>query len=197
VSTSLALSATGRLNGSSEGDCVSYLYLPSTSQRGRNANPPRMPSGLSWQTEPFAADADLIGPSVLHLIAATTAADTDWFVKLRLLPCAGTAMDLTQGWLRASHRELDPSRSTALRPYHPHTRRLSVPPNEPIDYDIAVLPTAQRIHAGDRLELQLRSADDPAFAMQAITHDEIGLPAINTVHDRSTLTLPLTTVSPR
>ena len=62
---------------------------------------------------------------------------------------------------------------------------------DPIDYDIAVLPTAQRIHGGDRLELQLRSADDPAFAIQTITHDEIGLPAINTVYDRSTLTLPL------
>jgi hypothetical protein len=33
--------------------------------------------------------------------------------------------------------------------------------------------------------------------MQAIAHDEIGLPAINTVYDRSTLTLPLDTVSPR
>ena len=195
--TSLVLSAEGRLGGSSVGESLSYLYLPSTSRRGRNANPLRMPSGLSWQTEPFAADADLIGPSVLHLVAATTAADTDWFVKLRLLPRAGTAVDLTQGWLRASHRELDPSRSTALRPYHPHTRRLSVPPKECVDYDIEILPTAQRIHPGDRLELQLQSADDPAFAMQAITHDEIGLPATNTVYDRSTLTLPLTTVNPR
>ncbi|HWT48236.1 MAG TPA: CocE/NonD family hydrolase, partial [Mycobacterium sp.] len=152
--TSLVLSGTGRLGGPTEGKTTSYLYLPATSQRGRNANPPRLPAGLSWQTEPFAADTDLIGPSVLHLVAATTAADTDWFVKLRLLPRHGTPMDLTQGWLRASHREVDDHRSTPLRPYHPHTRRLPVPHDEPIDYDIEILPTAQRIKAGERLELQ-------------------------------------------
>jgi uncharacterized protein len=197
ASTSLALSATGQLGGPTEGKTTSYLCLPPTSQRGRNANPPWLPAALSWQTEPFTAEANLIGPSVLHLVAATNAADTDWFVKLRLLPARGTPMDLTQGWLRASHRELDPHRSTALRPYHPHTRRLPVPQNEPIDYDIEILPTAQRINVGDRLQLQLQSADDPAFAMQAITHDQLGLPAINTVYDRSTLMLPMAPLKAR
>ena len=36
-----------------------------------------------------------------------------------------------------------------------------------------------------------------SFAMQAIAHDQLGLPAINTVCDRSTLTLLLCQVSPR
>ena len=39
-------------------------------------------------------------------------------------------MPVAKGWLRASHRELDPDLSLPHRPYHRHTRRQFLKPGE-------------------------------------------------------------------
>ncbi len=168
-----------------------YLFLPPTVRRGRNTNPPSMPPLLTWQTRPFASSAELIGPSVLHLEAASTAADTDWIVKLSDVAPHGHVLDLTQGWLRASHRAVDANRSTAWRPYHPHTNLEALTPGKPTSFAIEILSTAHVLRPGHRLRVALTSSDGVGFAMQQLSHYPLGAPARNTVLSSSRLRLPL------
>ena len=99
--------------------------------------------------------------------------------------------DLTQGWLRASHRAVDVHRSTPYRPYHPHDRAEPLTPDQQTTFAIEVLSTAHRLLPGHRRRLALTSDDRDAFAMQRLSHDPLGLPARNTVSSASRLTVPV------
>ena len=55
------------------------------------------------------------------------------------------------GWLRASHRELDPERSTDYLPVLAHRRALPLTPGEPARLDIEVWPSGTRFEAGEQL----------------------------------------------
>jgi hypothetical protein len=61
------------------------------------------------------------------------------------------------GWLRLSHRRLDPARSTALRPYHPYrqadTEQLT--PGKPELARIELLPFDHVFRAGSSLRLSI------------------------------------------
>jgi predicted acyl esterase len=111
---------------------------------------------------------------VLHLHVASTAADTDWIVKLSDVGPDGRVLDLTQGWLRASHRALDTDRSTPWRPYHPHDRPVALSPGEPTAFAIEVLSTAHVLRPGHRLRLAITSSDGSGFAMQGLSHYTVG-----------------------
>jgi predicted acyl esterase len=63
------------------------------------------------------------------------------------------------GWLRASHRELDPVKSTPDRPWHPHAAEKPLVPGEPTAVDIEIWPSATRFEAGERLQLVVRGSD--------------------------------------
>jgi predicted acyl esterase len=167
-----------------------YLHLPASFDLPKNANPPRLPGLLSWDTAPFERAVDLVGPFKLALHASSTASDADWIVKLQLVDAAGAASDLTQGWLRASHRALDPARSRPWRPVHRHERVEPLVAGEPTRFEIAIVPTAQRFKPGQRLRLLLTS-DDEGFAMQGLSHVGCGLAARNRVFGDSRLMVPL------
>jgi putative CocE/NonD family hydrolase len=167
-----------------------YQHLPGALDLPKNANPPGLPNRLSWQTEAFAAPVELVGPLVLRLNAASTATDADWIVKLQRIDAAGIASDLTQGWLRASHRALDPLRSKPYLPYHPHDRVEPLEPGRPTWFEIAIVPMAQRFEAGERLRLTLTSEDE-GFAMQGISHMSVGQPARHTIFSDSRLMVPV------
>jgi uncharacterized protein len=167
-----------------------YLHLPRALDLPKNANPPQLPAALSWDTAPFDETVDFVGPFKLSLHAASTAPDVDWIVKLLLIEADGTPCDLTQGWLRASHRALDPERSKPYRPYHPHDRTEPLVPGEPTWFEIAIVPTAQRFKRGQRLQLLLTSADE-GIAMQGLSHVTVGLQACNTIFSVSRLMVPI------
>jgi predicted acyl esterase len=66
---------------------------------------------------------------------------------------------VAQGWLRASHRRLDASRSEPWRPYHAHDRREPLVPGEPVALDIELWPTCIVVPAGYRLALSVLGRD--------------------------------------
>ncbi|MFO0007543.1 MAG: CocE/NonD family hydrolase C-terminal non-catalytic domain-containing protein, partial [bacterium] len=66
---------------------------------------------------------------------------------------------MAQGWLRASHRRLDASRSEPWRPYHAHDRREPLVPGEPVALDIELWPTCIVVPAGYRLALSVLGRD--------------------------------------
>src|SRR5439155_280707 len=108
---------------------------------------------VAWESDTLAAPVELIGPFVLHLLAASTATDTDWIVKLSDVAPDGTAVNLTQGWLRASHRTLDARRSRPYRPVPAGTKTQPPEPGKPTAFDIAILPLARRFQTGHRQRL--------------------------------------------
>jgi putative CocE/NonD family hydrolase len=158
------------------------------------------PQGLTFRTPVLERPLRLVGPIALHLVAASTANDTDWYAKLADVAPDGSESIVTEGALRASHRELDRAKSTPARPYHPHTNPQPIEPNRFYEYDVEIWPTAYELAKGHRLQLRLTSTDLPTHAPASIAFDRdrpqdaaVNLlpPAINTVRfDGSYLVLP-------
>ena len=102
-----------------------------------------------------------MGPIVLYLHAAITGEDADFIVKLKDVSSGRVATVLSRGWLKASHRELDPERSRPWQPFHPHTRAVPVDPGEVNEYVIELRPIATVFEKGHAIVLEVRSCDYP------------------------------------
>ncbi len=115
--------------------------------------------GVDYFTERFAQPTELTGPVSLTLHASIDATDTTWIVVLADVAPDGSATELTKGFLKASHRKLDPERSTPWRPYHPHLEEEPVVPGEIVEYAIELSPIANVFRAGNRLRLSIHCLD--------------------------------------
>ena len=118
---------------------------------------------LRYMTDPLPDDLLVIGPVSLTLYAAIDQEDTNWIVILkdvgpdvsvqtaregeRTVPQDLPERELTRGWLKASHRALDPQRSKPWAPWHPLTREAHQPvvPGEINEYQIEILFNRQPI----------------------------------------------------
>jgi uncharacterized protein len=125
--------------------------------------------GLSFLSAPFAQDTELTGPVAAKLWVSSSTSDADLFLVLRVftpdlreVTFAG-AIDphtpVAQGWLRASHRELDPELSREWRPYHSHRSQHQLVPGVPVELDIELWPTSIVVPAGCRIALAVRGRD--------------------------------------
>ncbi|GAI25438.1 unnamed protein product, partial [marine sediment metagenome] len=95
--------------------------------------------------------------------------DADIFVVLRVFDTVGKevvfqgALDphtpVGQGWLRASHRKLDPKRSLPYRPYHTHDEKQPLKPGQMVELDIEIWPTCIVVPKGYRIALTIRGKD--------------------------------------
>jgi uncharacterized protein len=134
---------------------------------------------LRYLTDPLPEDLLIAGPGVLNLFAEIDADDTNWIVVLkdvgpdasvmtvregeRELPNDLHEREVTRGWLKASHRALDPQRSKPGRPWHPLTRAAQKPvvPGEVTEYAIEIMATANLFRRGHRICLEIMSLDLP------------------------------------
>jgi uncharacterized protein len=119
------------------------------------------PQGLTFRTPVLERPRRVVGPIALHLAAASTATDTDWYAKLADVAPDGTESIITEGALRASHRALDRARSRPERPYHTHVDPRPIVPGRFYDYAVEIWPTAYELAAGHRLQLRVTSTDLP------------------------------------
>ena len=160
--------------------------------------------GLVWQTPALARPLTLVGPISMHLVARSTAPDTDWFVRVSDVAPGGKATLLTEGFLRASHRALNRKLSRPERPYHTHVDPQPIEPNKWIPYEIEVWPTANEFQPGHSVRLQLASNDTPNHTPGTFTLDKDdpsrfefrpNQPAVNTIRyggaDGSSVLLPV------
>ncbi len=105
----------------------------------------------------------------MKLFVSSSTEDADIFVVLRAFAPDGKevvfqgALDphtpIGQGWLRASHRKLDPALSTPYRPYHTHDERQKLVPGEPVALDVEIWPTSIVVPPGYRMALTVRGKD--------------------------------------
>jgi uncharacterized protein len=128
-----------------------------------------MGDGLTFKTAPLEAPLELTGPSALNLRLSSETTDADVFAVVRVFDPEGAevvfqgALDphtpVGQGWLRASHRKLDPKLSTPYRPYHTHDELQPLTPGQPVDLAIEIWPTCIVIPKGYRLAVTVRGKD--------------------------------------
>jgi hypothetical protein len=151
---------------------VSYM-------QGTPSRPGKMPRGVSFETPPMSEDTEITGPIVLNIWVSSTGEDTDIFATLRNIDAAGNDVPemgqqgepltcVTKGWLRASHRKLDPGKSLPYRPYHAHDERWWLKPGEIVECQVEVWPTSMAFRKGHKLRLDISPAD--GVGTQHFTH---------------------------
>jgi hypothetical protein len=105
---------------------------------------------LRYETPPLERDFECTGHPEAVLYAASSAVDTDFFVRLVDAHPDGLEMDISVGMVRARHRN-GLERSELLRP------------NEVTEFRIRLGPTACRFRAGHRLRVEITSSDFPNY----------------------------------
>jgi uncharacterized protein len=125
---------------------------------------------LTFTSAPLEFALEVIGPVTLVLYASSDQVDTDFIVRLcdqqpdgDPLPddVAPSAHIIGRGWLKASHRELDPAETTDLRPFHGHRDATPLEPGVAYRFDIEIWPVAHVFERGHRLRLELANGDSP------------------------------------
>jgi putative CocE/NonD family hydrolase len=161
--------------------------------------------GLTWRTPVLSAPMTLSGPIALHLVAASTATNTDWFAKIADVAPDGSQTIVAEGQLRASLRALARG-STRKEPLETLATPEALDPGTFYDFEIALAPTAYELAAGHQLQLRLTSYNMPNAlpgtldfnGTEPATSSFVPLPpATNTVRfggmDGTSLMLPVST----
>lgn len=103
---------------------------------------------LYYVTEPLSGDLTIAGHPEVVLYAASSAPDTDFFVRLVDDDPDGPALEVCYGFVRARHR-------------HGLDRDELLQPGETTEFHIKLGPTAVCFKAGHRIRLEITSSDFP------------------------------------
>ncbi|HVB76649.1 MAG TPA: CocE/NonD family hydrolase [Candidatus Nitrosotalea sp.] len=149
---------------------------------------------LSYRGPVLERALEVTGPIELRLCMASSATDTDWFATLLDEAPDGSTRELTRGWLRSSHREVDPARSRPNRPWHPHLRSLPLEAEREEELAIELMATSNLFLPGHRIRLDLSNCDSVNRHIASGYRRAVRLPAHNTVvhgPGKSRLNLPV------
>ncbi len=114
-------------------------------------------------------ETEITGPMAAKLFVSSSTQDADLFLVVRVFDPQGKELTfmgstdpntpIANGWLRASHRRLDPTKSTPYRPYHPHDRVEPLTPGEIYECDVEIVTSCIVVPAGWRVALTVRGKD--------------------------------------
>ncbi|MDN4592042.1 peptidase S15 [Xenophilus aerolatus] len=139
-----------------------------------------MKDGVSFSTPPFDEDIEFTGPVTLRLWISSSTRDADIFAVLRVFNPEGDEatfvgaherVAMALGWLRASHRKIDPSLSTPWRPWHTHDEVQKLTPGDVYPLDVEIWPTSMVFPKGWRLVLTLQGHDFIVTPPGRMRHD--------------------------
>jgi uncharacterized protein len=115
------------------------------------------------------AEVELTGPLAAKLHVSSSTEDADLLLIFRVFDPGGAevtfqgALDphtpVAHGWLRASHRKLDPELSLPFRPFHTHDERQMLTPGEIYALDVEIWPTSIVVPAGWTIALTIQGKD--------------------------------------
>ncbi len=98
--------------------------------------------GLTFHTPPMTHELEVTGPVAAKLWLSSDTTDADVFLALRVFDPAGKEVTFIGsndprtpvglGWLRASHRKLDPDETLPYRPWHTHDEAWRLEPGKPV-----------------------------------------------------------------
>ncbi len=123
--------------------------------------------GLTYTSEPLAADLEVTGHPVARLWVTSSDDDGDFFVYLEEVEPDGRSQYVTEGMLRASNRALhEPAWDTFGLPWHRGNAgdRVSLPAGEPVELVIDLQPTSNIFDAGNRIRVTVTTADEANFS---------------------------------
>ena len=125
--------------------------------------------GLTFLTPPLKEEIEITGPVAAKLWVSSDTNDADLFVVLRVYDPSGKEVvfigsndprtPVGLGWLRASHRKLDPKETKPYRPYHTHDEKQPLTPGVPVELDIEIWPTSIVVPVGYRIGFTVRGKD--------------------------------------
>jgi hypothetical protein len=127
------------------GSIVSWVYPPGSVDV---SGVQQRSDVLTYTTPVLARDVDVVGPLAFVLYASSSAADTDFAVRLSDVFPDGRAVQLQNGVLRARFRDL-PEEPSFLEP------------GEVYRLEVDMWATANRFAAGHRIRIDISSADFP------------------------------------
>ena len=147
--------------------------------------------GVALETPPLGEDTEVTGPIAASFWVSSSTEDMDLFLTLRNIGTDGNEIletgqqglpvPVAKGWLRASHRELDPDLSLPYRPYHKHTRRLYLAPGEVVRVDVEIWPTSMVFGRGHRIRLDIQPRDGVGSTSYMHYHADYNT-GTNTIH---------------
>jgi uncharacterized protein len=124
---------------------------------------------ITLLSAPLEQETEITGPIAATLLIESSTADADLFVTVRAFGADDAEVDfqgaldprtpLAQGWLRASHRKLDPEKSTPYRPYHSHDEIQKLEPGETYRLQVEVWPSCIVLPAGARIAVTIGGSD--------------------------------------
>ena len=123
---------------------------------------------LTFLSSPLEKDTEITGPLAAKLFASSTTTDMDLFLTFQAylngveIDFQGVVEDrtpLTHGWLRASHRKLDPAKTTPHQPYHSHDELQPLEPGKKYELDVEIWPTNILLPKGAQIAVQIGGKD--------------------------------------
>lgn len=144
-----------------EGELLSEHEHWSNEAPGSYEDSPWHRGYVEYSSPSLVEDTEVIGPIVLNFYASTTDPEVLWLVSLREVDQQGKEKVLTRGWLRGTHREIDPARSKPWAPFHPHSKSEPIVPGTIYEFNIPIIPTANLFKAGSKIKLRISSSDEP------------------------------------
>ncbi|MBT2187387.1 CocE/NonD family hydrolase [Sphingobium nicotianae] len=166
-------------------------------QAGQVAYDPIDEAGEARFDYRFTADTEITGYMKLRLwVEAQGADDMDLFVAIQKIDVAGNPVGMTfyafyengpvaLGWLRASHRALDETRSTPWQPVHSHLEEQRLEPGVPVPVDIEIWPSSTLFRAGETLRLVVKGMDiyrDALPMLPFARHEELRNAGTHVIH---------------
>jgi uncharacterized protein len=147
--------------------------------------------GIALQTPPLPNDIEVTGPLMASFWVSSETEDMDLFLTLRNFDVdgneiletgqQGAPVPVAKGWLRVSHRELDPALTLPYRPYHKHQRRLYLKPGEVVQVQVEIWPTSMVFKKGHHIRLDVQPRDGAGSAGYLHYHADYNT-GMNTVH---------------
>src|SRR3989442_919574 len=126
--------------------------------------------GVTFWLPPLERETEITGPMAAKLFVSSSTRDVDLFLIVRVFDPHGKELTfmgstdpntpIANGWLRASHRRLDPRRSLPHRPYHPHDRVQPLARGEGYECDVEIVPSCIVVPAGPGIALTVLCNDD-------------------------------------
>lgn len=125
--------------------------------------------GVTFSMPPMERTTEITGPMAAKLFVSSSTKDADLFLIVRVFDPQGKELTfmgstdpntpIANGWLRVSHRALDPKRSLPYRPYHPHDKTEPLTPGEIYGADVEIVSSCIVVPAGWRAVLTVRGKD--------------------------------------
>ncbi len=115
---------------------------------------------LSYSSAPLKTDLTIAGPISMHIVAATSAKDTDWFAMLQDIYPDGHTAILCRGIIRARFRKS-------------FTTPTLLQPNEVAGYDLDLWAMGIQFKKGHRLQVVVTSSCFPSFARNLNTGGDL------------------------